>query len=288
MPQPYNYNLNLPNPVEAVLQGVAIRQQFEQQRAQAQRQQQQQADIQALQADPSPQKFADFYLKYPEMKAQLDAYRTTLADADKQIMTNASRELMGAVTAGRADLVDQSFDKWITGLKESGRTDLVSQFEEAKRFYSLDPKAGEFAIHSMFQSLDPDGYKALAGGGDPLDKQYTLDVQLYGPEEATRLRYAQRMAQGTVTATGPAGTTYRWMGGAPPQTKVLNGKTYFQRDGKWFEGEPTIENTPPPQLGANGMPSVLTRQQYQAIVQAKGKEATDAWVERNNVTVEGM
>lgn len=50
---------------------------------------------------------------------------------------------------------------------------------------------------------------------------------------------------------------------------------------------PTIENTPAPELGPNGMPTVLTRQQYQAIVAAKGLAATEDWARRNNVTVSG-
>lgn len=48
---------------------------------------------------------------------------------------------------------------------------------------------------------------------------------------------------------------------------------------------PTTQNTPAPDLGANGMPTVLTRQQYQAVVNAKGQAATDAWVQRNNVRI---
>lgn len=261
MPQPYDYSLNLPNPVESVLQGVAMRQQFEAQRAEARRKQQMQVDLQALQADPSPQSYANFYLRYPEMKEQLDAYRTTLGDADRNVLLGGARELMGAVQAGRDDLIDQVFDKHISALKESSRPDLAKQFEEAKQFYKLDPKAGQFAVRSLFQSLDPDGYKALADGGDPLDKQYALDVKLYGPEEATRLRYAQRMASGTVSASGPAGTVFKWMG----------------------DGTPT--NVPPPAMRQDGNPEALTPEQYDAIVEVKGRAETDAYLKRNNIPV---
>jgi hypothetical protein len=48
---------------------------------------------------------------------------------------------------------------------------------------------------------------------------------------------------------------------------------------------PSVFNTPSPQLGANGNPTRLTRQQYQAVVNAKGQAATDDWMRRNNITV---
>lgn len=50
--------------------------------------------------------------------------------------------------------------------------------------------------------------------------------------------------------------------------------------------DPTVENTPAPTLGANGMPATLTRQQYQAVVAAKGQAATDAWARRNGIRVQ--
>lgn len=49
--------------------------------------------------------------------------------------------------------------------------------------------------------------------------------------------------------------------------------------------EPNIGNTPAPQLGANGLPATLTRDQYEATVQAMGRAETDAWMRRNNVKV---
>jgi len=55
--------------------------------------------------------------------------------------------------------------------------------------------------------------------------------------------------------------------------------------GRLTPTEPTMQNTPAPQLGANGMPTAISRQQYQAIVAAKGQQATDEWARRNNITI---
>lgn len=48
---------------------------------------------------------------------------------------------------------------------------------------------------------------------------------------------------------------------------------------------PSIRNTPSPALGSNGFPSVLSPMQYQALVNEKGKAATDAFISRNNIQI---
>jgi hypothetical protein len=44
---------------------------------------------------------------------------------------------------------------------------------------------------------------------------------------------------------------------------------------------------PAPQLNANGDPAMLTPEQYQSVVRAKGQAETDAWMRRNNITIGG-
>lgn len=67
----------------------------------------------------------------------------------------------------------------------------------------------------------------------------------------------------------------------------------FQREptapvGKLTPIAPTIQNTPPPKLGANGLPATLTRQQYEATVAELGKAKTDEWMHRNNIQIGGF
>lgn len=47
--------------------------------------------------------------------------------------------------------------------------------------------------------------------------------------------------------------------------------------------QPSISNTPAPQMGANGNPVALDERQYQAVVNVRGKDATDAWMARHNI-----
>lgn len=50
--------------------------------------------------------------------------------------------------------------------------------------------------------------------------------------------------------------------------------------------EPTMENTPRPELGPNGVPRVLTPAQYYIYSKELGKEKTDAWIKQHNIVVE--
>lgn len=50
-------------------------------------------------------------------------------------------------------------------------------------------------------------------------------------------------------------------------------------------GGATTSNTPAPELGANGQPTTLTRQQYQAVVNSMGQQRTDEWARRNNIRI---
>lgn len=79
---------------------------------------------------------------------------------------------------------------------------------------------------------------------------------------------------------GPDGQFYRIDTGAaessaPPTAPV----------GKLTPIQATTQNTPAPQLGGSGFPASLTPDQYQAVVNAKGKSATDAWVARHGIKI---
>jgi len=50
--------------------------------------------------------------------------------------------------------------------------------------------------------------------------------------------------------------------------------------------EPTMENTPRPELGPDGVPRYLTPAQYSVYSKELGKEKTDAWIKKYNIVVE--
>jgi hypothetical protein len=131
-------------------------------------------------------------------------------------------------------------------------------------------------------------------------RQYTLG-KLKGPEAPPPPRFEQDNA-GNVWALDPM--TGKPMGDAPTFVDPTE-RQIFQNGamvtipnpfagrqaaplrpvGKLTPIGPTIENTPAPQLNANGMPTSLSRAQYDAVVQRMGKADTEAWARRNNIRV---
>lgn len=104
------------------------------------------------------------------------------------------------------------------------------------------------------------------------------DLMELGPEGNPITRYDDPTPKMNLVPDGRGGYNWVSLPGAPPQLPVAP-------VGPLTPIGPTTQNTPAPQLGANGMPTVLTRAQYQATVNELGQAATDAWVARNNVTV---
>lgn len=60
---------------------------------------------------------------------------------------------------------------------------------------------------------------------------------------------------------------------APPATPVA-------------PAEATMQNTPRPELGPDGIPRYLTQAQYSVYSKELGKEKTDAWIKNYNIVVE--
>jgi len=144
----------------------AIRQrqsQQEQQRmAMAQKEQrgmQLQQAIQGIRTNPSPEAIAEFYLQFPEMKEQFEAYRGALAEGDKTTLTSAAREALVAQRGGGSSA--SVFRKYAEAAKNSNRMDLAKQFEDAAAMADASPDAADLTTRMFYQGVDPDGYKAL-------------------------------------------------------------------------------------------------------------------------------
>lgn len=97
-----------------------------------------------------------------------------------------------------------------------------------------------------------------------------------GFDPATRAEYGhyQDVVNPRFTNT-PAGTQFIPRVNTQPTSPV----------GKLTPIPETVENTPAPELGSNGLPASLTPDQYRAVVNSMGKAETDAWLARNNIRV---
>jgi len=92
--------------------------------------------------------------------------------------------------------------------------------------------------------------------------------------EADRALYDQYNPFVVTTGQGPVAVPRRPAIGAKVSMADIGGAP-----------SPTIQNTPAPQLNAQGNPTLLTRAQYQAIVAEMGQAATDNYIRRNNIRV---
>lgn len=221
MVQPYDYTLNLPNPVEAVLQGVMVRQQFEQQQAQKSRQQALQAAVEDLRANPTPDKFADFYLRFPELKGQLDSYRETLAEGDKGTLVTAAREAVLAQKSGRTTEIPVIFERYATAAENSNRPDLAKQFRDAQQYVQKFPESADFAVKMFYQGVDPDGFKALDEGNLKLDTALIKNLVAEGLQPGTpEFQTALKEERQKITVTLPGGGFFS---GSPQELQRIYG-----------------------------------------------------------------
>jgi hypothetical protein len=92
------------------------------------------------------------------------------------------------------------------------------------------------------------------GGINPEIAQDYLAAQARDPMD----EYVSVPIPGRGTYVGPRSGMAQAMGGSGVPSGPVGNLTYLD--------EPTMQNTPPPQLGASGHPSVISRQQYDVLV----------------------
>jgi len=274
----FDYSINLPNPVESVLKGVMIRQQFEQQRSAQQRQQQMQAAIQDLRTNPTTEKFADFYLQFPEMKEQVDTYRSTLGEADKTTLTSAAREATLAQKSGKTDEVAAIFDRYATAAENARRPDLAKQFKDAKRFVEVNPEGADLAVKMFYQGVDPEGFKALQGpdSATSFQKDFAFIKETFGEDAATE--FAQYGRGGVVSIPLGNGQTYVGPAASAP------GASRWQETGQ----KPPIDQSAPEILERAANNKAITAAEAGVIKSSlgeKGKGAFEAWRKKNGIRV---
>lgn len=173
-----------------------------------------------------------------------------------------------------------SGNPWAIPQYMQGQDQMRQQAEE--RAASLRAQAERMAAAQRL-GYTPDQVAILGGkiGEVQADRMKPQDDPKPGSFEwyqtATPEQRAQYDAYNPVTVTtwqGPSIIPRSSLGGTPTAPV-----------GKLTPIGPTIESTPAPQLNANGMPSVLSRAQYEAVLQRMGQAETEAWARRNNIRV---
>lgn len=238
MVAPYDYSINVPNPLTGFLQGMQLGQaQRQQQEAQQQQQlerqraiqqaQQMQADLQDYRTAPTPQKLANLHLNYPALKESLNAYTQTLSDADKKTTTEFATQAFGLNRAGKPDQVLALFDTYIKGATEGGRPDMAQALSVAKETFAQtdNQDTREALIASVLANTGKEGmdlYKNIWSANLDLDTSVIKNIVALGYKPGTpEFKAELRKQMDKITITRPDGT---FIQGTPDEIRDVLGQ----------------------------------------------------------------
>lgn len=192
MAQPYNYSIDVPNPLEGFLQGVKIRQTMEQQQQkqlEAQQKKQQEAafmaDLQATIRTPTPERWQALYAKHPMMYEQIGEIRKNTSPAASNLFTKTAMNVLQLDTSGDVAgaikyVEDAAAAALAGGMNEEAQklTDLAAGYRRAQD----NPEGRRGAVAGLLAIYaDKDQY-------DRLSKVYGFDMPTALAEYQARVR----------------------------------------------------------------------------------------------------
>lgn len=166
MPQPYNYNIDLPDPTQVFMQNFQLGQQLKQQ-AQARALQAKRQEVWAgLGPNATYQDFVKARQQLPDdaealmsaWKSQNEGRRNAMFDAGSGAFAALTPAEDGVIDAGRAVV---KLQEYAAGFENSGDKDAAQQLRDAAKAIELDPTAGRKVLGVMLASADPERFKAI-------------------------------------------------------------------------------------------------------------------------------
>lgn len=295
MAQPYDYSSlvgGFQSPQQAFVDAVKMRDLYVQEQKAKQEEASLRADLAALQANPTPQAYAAFYLKHPKMKEQVEAYRQTLTEADNRFIVDTAQEAFLLNRAGKTDAVLSLFDERIEALKNSGRKDMIDAAKRARRLYEIAPdqKSRENALGMILYNYGGgETYEKVWGSSEkPTSFQQDFEFIKKTFGDAAAAEYAQFGRSGIVSIPLGDGRTYV----GPPS--MAPGASRWQQQ-QPSEMEPPAQK--PQTVDENGAASILgnasrskriTQAEANVIRQSLGPEGQakfGKWLTDNNIKI---
>jgi len=192
MVAPYNYSINVPNPLAGFLQGVQIGQvqrQQEQERQNQQLQRQQQAaflqDIQGTIRNPTPEKWQELYAKHPLMVEQISTIRKNVTPAASNLFTRTAIQVLQSDAVGDVEGAAKQAEDAAAAAQASGMTTEAQQLTDMAKAYrgmQGDPTQRRGAIASLLAVYaDKEQY-------DRINKIYGFDMPAPLAEYQARVR----------------------------------------------------------------------------------------------------
>lgn len=192
MAGPYDYSINVPNPVAGFLQGVqvgqAVRQQ-ETERLQAEQKKQLEAaflkDIRGAIQNPVPERWQELYAKHPMMYEQISAIRKGTAPATANLFTNTALKVLQFDALGDVEGAAKQAEDAAAAATAGGMTEEAQKLTDMATTYrrmQADPTQRRGAVAGLLAVYaPPEQY-------DRISKVYGFDMPAPLAEYQARLR----------------------------------------------------------------------------------------------------
>lgn len=172
MAQPYNYMLDIPNPVDAVSQSMAngfnmaarvdqAQQQREQVELQRQQQAQMKVDLLELANNPSPENYTKVMTVYPQLSENLKRAYDTMDDGKKKTTLSVASQSYAALLNGQPETAKQVLNDAALAYENSGQKKDAGVIRGYAKLIDNNPTAARTSIGLMMAATDPDKFKDI-------------------------------------------------------------------------------------------------------------------------------
>lgn len=205
MVQPYNYILDIPNPLNSLTDGMwngfkmgaaidQTRKQQEQYEAQKQQQTKMSQSLQYLSQNPTPENYASVMTVFPQLADNLRKSYETWDDGKKKSTLSIASQSYAALLNNQPDIAKQVLNEAATAFDNSKKDKEASVLRGYMKMIDNNPQAARTSIGLMMAATDPDKFKDI----------YTALGSEQRANEMQPVELAQKQAQTdkTIAETG--------------------------------------------------------------------------------------
>jgi hypothetical protein len=208
MAQPFNYTINIPNPIQSMMGGVqnalSIANLVSQQRANEQAQQkklQLQEDMAELNKNPTTTAVANMMVKYPELSDGFKKTYDVLSSEQQQARLSQASKVYAAINAGQTDIAQRLLSEQAEAYKNAGYSSDAKTLTDLSELVKASPKTaktsiGMFLASTMGAEKFTDNFAKLESEARAAEKSpYELSqAQSKATQESVKARFAESEA----------------------------------------------------------------------------------------------
>lgn len=174
MAQPYNYILDIPNPIDTVTQSMAngfnmaasvdkAQQQREQIAIQKAQQAKMNSDLQYLASNPNPENYSKVMTLYPQLSDNLKRAYETMDDGKKKTTLSLASQSYAALMNNQPEVAKQVLNDAATAYENSGQTKDAGVLRGYAKMVENNPNAARTSIGMLMASTNPDKFADIYG-----------------------------------------------------------------------------------------------------------------------------